>query len=182
MKIEELYEPKGNEDKPGPQDYKIFVDMDGVVADFVEGIKKIIPDYDDSRYGKEPKYRSMMWAAVKKHTKEGGELWYDLPMMPDGQKLWDYVEVHDPEILTATGDHKLGAGEQKKKWIIDHFGNDIVVNVVERSEEKAKFADDNYILIDDRKKSIDPWVAAGGIGILHTSAAKTIAELKSLGI
>ena len=182
VKLDELYEPKGNEDKSGPQDYKVFVDMDGVVADFVEGVKKIMPGYDDSKYDKDKEYSSMMWKAVNKYHKEGGRLWAELPMMPDGQKLWDFLEAHDPEILTATGGHNLGAGEQKKEWVIEKFGGDVVVNLVDKSEQKAKFADDNYILIDDRlEKSIKPWVAAGGIGIHHTSAAKTIAELKELG-
>jgi len=182
MKIEELYEPKGNDKKSGPQDYKLFVDMDGVVADFVAGIKKIMPDYDDSRYDKESKYRSQMWKAVKEYSEEGGTLWEDLPLMSDGQKLWDFLEAHDPEILSATGNPAYGSREQKKNWIAEHFGSDIVVNLVRKSEEKAEYAKDNYILIDDRlDKSIKPWVAAGGIGIHHTSAAKTIAELKKLG-
>ena len=37
------------------------------------------------------------------------------------------------------------------------------------------------ILIDDTKKKLDPWIEAGGIGILHTSAASTISELKEWG-
>jgi len=35
-------------------------------------------------------------------------------------------------------------------------------------------------LIDDRQKNIDAWVEAGGIGIVHTSAANTIEQLKAL--
>ena len=42
--------------------------------------------------------------------------------------------------------------------------------------------DENSILIDDRKKKIDQWIAAGGIGILHTDAASTIEKLKELGL
>jgi hypothetical protein len=47
---------------------------------------------------------------------------------------------------------------------------------------KAEYAEPNAILIDDQPKSIDPFIAAGGIGILHTSAANTIKELKKLGL
>ena len=36
------------------------------------------------------------------------------------------------------------------------------------------------VLIDDRQKNIDAWIEAGGIGILHTSAANTINQLKAL--
>jgi len=37
-------------------------------------------------------------------------------------------------------------------------------------------------LIDDRKSNIEQWISQGGIGILHTSAADTIQQLKKLGI
>ena len=35
-------------------------------------------------------------------------------------------------------------------------------------------------MIDDRQENIDAWESEGGIGILHTSARETIAELKKL--
>lgn len=168
--------------KKDPQDYKIFVDMDGVLADFIVGIKKIIPDYDDAQYDKDAKYRNMMWKAVKKDGDGGGKLWLNLPMMSDTKKLWAYVKPYTPEILTATGDPRFGAGEQKREWVVKHLGKDIVVHVVRKSEDKKQFAKENHILIDDREKSINPWIANGGIGILHTSAANTIKELKKLGL
>jgi hypothetical protein len=36
------------------------------------------------------------------------------------------------------------------------------------------------ILVDDRNKSIDPWVEAGGIGVLHKSVPDTIGQLREL--
>jgi hypothetical protein len=38
------------------------------------------------------------------------------------------------------------------------------------------------ILIDDLEKTIKEWHAQGGIGILHTSAADTIKQLKELDL
>ena len=49
-------------------------------------------------------------------------------------------------------------------------------------ENKKNYANANSILIDDMQKNIDQWRAAGGIGILHTSAASTIEQLKKLGL
>ena len=46
--------------------------------------------------------------------------------------------------------------------------------------QKAAFAIEGAVLIDDREKNINAWVEAGGIGILHTSAANTIDQLKAL--
>ena len=48
--------------------------------------------------------------------------------------------------------------------------------------DKHEYAAPNHILIDDRDKAILPWREAGGIGILHTSANDTIAQLKELGL
>ena len=54
--------------------------------------------------------------------------------------------------------------------------------VVDGGKEKYQYAAPNHILIDDRLVSIEPWVNAGGIGILHTSAVDTIEQLKELGL
>ena len=44
------------------------------------------------------------------------------------------------------------------------------------------YKDENKILIDDMEKNIQQWRDNGGIGILHTSTADTIKQLKELGI
>jgi hypothetical protein len=48
--------------------------------------------------------------------------------------------------------------------------------------QKQIFAAEGKILIDDMEQTIREWKNAGGIGILHTSAANTIKELKKLGL
>jgi len=45
---------------------------------------------------------------------------------------------------------------------------------------KQQLATPTSILIDDRADNINQWEAAGGIGILHTSASNTIEQLKKL--
>lgn len=165
-----------------PTEYKIYCDMDGVVADFVKGVYKLIQNYDDEKYLKDSEYRSMMWKLIGEYSKTGGKLWLELDMMPDAMVLWDYISKYDnTEILTASGDPMYGAPEQKMEWVKRRFG-DVKTNVVRQSKMKAAFAAPNHILIDDMSKSIDPWVAAGGIGILHRSAAETINKLKELGL
>jgi hypothetical protein len=60
------------------------------------------------------------------------------------------------------------------------------INLVRR-RDKQKFAMKSggkrqpALLIDDFKINVDQFKAAGGIGIHHTSASKTISELKRLG-
>jgi hypothetical protein len=50
-------------------------------------------------------------------------------------------------------------------------------------EYRDKFGINAFsILIDDRADTIREWDSQGGIGILHTSAANTIQQLKKLGL
>ncbi len=155
--------------------------FDGVLSDFVKGVKKLIPDYTEEKYEHDKQFKKDTWDAIKKYTNDGGELWYDLEMLPDAKQLWDYIKSYNPEILTATGTSAKSVADQKSRWVKKHLGNN-VVHIVERAEEKQKFAGKNHLLIDDKKRAIDPWVAAGGVGILHTSADSTITQLKKLGL
>jgi len=189
MKVTEIIEEPENIEDPEntknieePKNYILFIDLDGVLADFNAGVRRLVPDFTEDKFRASSKERSKMWKAVDLYSKDGGKLWGELDPMPDAHQLWNYVKKYNPEILTATGNPKYGAGEQKLEWFPKTFGAGTKVNIVRKSAEKAEFAAPNHILIDDSPKSIDPWVAAGGIGILHTSAANTIAELKKLGL
>ena len=164
--------------------YKIYVDMDGVLVDFLKGIEKLLGHkHSEEKYKRDKHYRNRFWKVVRDYDKvDGQDFWLELDKLPDAMELWNYVKKHDPEILTAAGTIK-GAGEQKKEWIKTELGSKIKTNVVTHSEDKGpQFGKENAILIDDMQKSIDPWVKAGGIGIRHTSAANTIKELKKLGL
>lgn len=170
-----LYEVKG--------EYKLYLDIDGVFADFAKGVEKLLGyKHSETQYENDPKYKKAMWRAVGKHRKAGGELWYDLDLLPDAMTLWNYAKQHNPTFLSATGisaaDHTR---DQKLRWLEKQFGS-VPSILVPSAADKAKYADENSILIDDKDKAITPWEAAGGIGIVHTSAAETIKQLKGLGL
>jgi len=84
--------------------------------------------------------------------------------------------------LTATGVPEVQAAAEKIRWVHDNLSGFDNIITVKKSVMKAKYAAPNHILIDDRDKSTNPWRKAGGIGILHTSAADTIAQLQKLGL
>lgn len=154
------------------EDYMIYVDMDGVVADFEAAVK--------DKLGINMTDRKQLWKKIKHYNDTVNGWFYSLPMMSDANQLWDFVTSNfsNVEILTASGSTPKDAAGQKRAWIGDHFGYDINVHVVGAASEKAAFAHDKALLIDDRGKAIDPFAAAGGLTILHTSAANTISELK----
>lgn len=185
MRLDEIQHPKGQKTKIGPQDYKIFLDMDGVLVDFVKGAATLLgiePNkFPSANRPKDKEFDNKLWSAVRSYEKAGNKFWLDLDPMPDFKLLWNYVKGYDPEILTATGDHGTATVE-KNKWSASHLGKDIVVHTVNHSRDKGKYAVNNGILIDDRQRSIDAWVDGGGIGILHKNAGDTIKQLKKLGL
>lgn len=163
--------------------YKIFCDLDGVMADFSKGIRDQLGlPHNEDTYERDAKYRKEMWKKIEEYKKKGGELWYNLELLPDAMTLWNFIKSKNPTFLTATGiSFAENTKFQKKRWIKKHFGNvpSIMVNA---AKEKSKHAKENYILIDDKDKAVSPWKKEGGIGILHTSAANTVNELKKLGL
>lgn len=177
------------DNKPEPQ-YTFYVDLDGVLADFKSGVEKAIrdtakPDFvlDDNKLEQDKKARDEMWKMIANYQKQFGPiLWRNFDTMPDAYDLWNYIKKYNPQILTATGPAQYNAAQQKRGWVTEHFGSNVRVNVTEAARDKAQYAKPNAILIDDKLKAINPWVAAGGIGILHTSAANTIRQLKELGL
>lgn len=158
---------------------KLFVDLDGVLADFD---KEFL-----SRFGNTPEhFRKCGKVEEKKHWRHlanhilHGDFYGSLELMPDAMILMNFVKQYDPAILSATGtQHPQVVASQKMRWVKHHLG-EMEMHYVRTSADKAGFSTPDSILIDDREKSINPWVAAGGIGILHKNAAQTISELKTI--
>ena len=67
----------------------------------------------------------------------------------------------------------------KNKWVRKYIDPTVVVTCTYSGSQKGAFAKEGFVLIDDRPKNIK-WEDAGGIGILHESAEKTINILKGL--
>lgn len=156
----------------------IFVDSDGVIADMSQ--------YCLEKFGKRPEdyvKKSEFWTLVQRHNDKVEPFFRHLPKMSDADVLLEFLNANfkHVKILTASGYTPKEGPQQKRDWYAEHYPH-IECIVVPKSPDKAAYAivdGVSTILIDDRSKSIDPWVSAGGHGILHTSAADTIAQLKS---
>lgn len=151
----------------------VYVDADGVLADFDKKVGEIAGCHISTL----PK--GLMWKHVSRYIKDGGRFWYDLDKMSDADTLMSFLlgTGINIEILTAMGDMP-SAYQDKIDWFAQYYPG-VKVNIVKKSPDKAKFiTGPTDILIDDRMKSIEPWVNAGGIGILHTSANDTISQLQ----
>ena len=152
------------------------VDLDGVLADFSGRLREITGKPAESLN------RGYLWATVQKYNDEVAPFFESLDKMSDADKLWNFVSSNFGHvfILTATGWTPKNGADQKRNWVAKNLGPNVVTKVVTSGSLKAQFATPTTILIDDTRKAIDPWIAAGGIGILHTSADSTIAEMKRL--
>lgn len=106
----------------------------------------------------------------------GVEFWSDMPWMPDGKELWDYIKPHNPSILTSPA-RGVDCPKGKIIWVERELGEDIPC-ILEK--QKYKYAGENKTLIDDSENKITPWIEAGGIGILHTSTEDTLRQLKEI--
>lgn len=155
--------------------YRIAFDSDGVIADFDTLVYEIL---GQRHIHEVPK--GTMWREIERYDREVAPFFESLEIMPGAVEMLEFAREHFDEvfILTASGYTPADGAEQKRRWYARHFP-DIRVEVVPKSPDKARFATPTTVLIDDRTKSIDPWVAAGGIGILHTSPHDTIAQLRS---
>jgi len=163
---------------------KIYLDMDGVLADFDRGVIELcglIPqtqgkasrEFDASLYDR---MRDVGHFYAKIEPMEGAvEFFHQLY-----DKYTDKVEILSgrPKPEKRIDD----AHDDKIDWIHRIMSEDVVCNIVLRKEKIDYCTGPDCILIDDFYKNIDEWEAAGGTGILHTSPADTIEKLKSMGI
>jgi len=166
--------------------YTIFCDMDGVLVDFLRGVRETLGhSWDDPIYrGPEGKERRNKIIASHSHW------WATLPPERDFDQLWGFIKNFNPHILTAYAewDEK---NSREGKWIWNkkhtHVPHDRFHCVLR--ESKKYFAKDHdgshfgrpNVLIDDFPQNIEEWEKSGGIGILHKDATSTIAKLKQLG-
>tara|TARA_Y100000385_G_scaffold254055_1_gene278625 strand:+ start:705 stop:2354 length:1650 start_codon:yes stop_codon:yes gene_type:complete len=156
-------------------EYKIFSDMDGVLTDFDKSFMKasdgIAPRDYEKKFG-----INKFWELI---DSKGVGFWVGMPYMSDGEQYWNYIKDYDVELLSSPSrseSSRLG----KRLWVRNNMPG--VKLTLAYSADKQKYAAPNHILIDDRKSNIDQWVSRGGVGILHTSTADTIRQLKKLGL
>lgn len=154
---------------------KIFVDMDGVLADFVQGVEG--PKYLNGPFDKQSDYDQ------RKVELSNAGLFFDLPPMSDMQTLVDYVKDTgiDWEILSCSGmQNRDKVAKDKFKWIRKHVDIDVLVTCTLKGKDKAIFARPEHVLIDDKASNITTWQNAGGIGIHHIHAKDTINRITKL--
>lgn len=94
----------------------LYIDMDGVVADFDKEIKKYAPDIDTSDYETSSE---KVYAICKKNP----VIFYDLDPMPHAveavKSLWNHFDIY---FLSTPMWQVSESYSNKREWIEKHFG------------------------------------------------------------
>ena len=162
------------------KDQIIYFDMDGVLADFLLGVKETT--------GKDftaPQMVDGAKAEIKNEIHQNSRFWNTLKPM-DGMDVFKYCRKYNPQILSAYAKWDKNSIPGKYDWCKRNLRLPRTrVNLVQRAE-KADYATNREgrpnILIDDYIKNIREFEDRGGIGIHHINKDRTIAELKKLGL
>ena len=154
-------------------DRQLFLDCDGVLADFDHAAQKIFgmpPREAEDEVGTEE-----FWARIRRQH----GFYRHLPLMADARELFDAVAALKPIILTGC---PIGgwAEPQKVAWAAEHFPGTRVITCMSRNKREHMRPGD--VLVDDYLKYRKAWEDARGIFIHHTSARASIEALRRLGI
>lgn len=168
---------------------EIYLDMDETIVDWMTGANKALkdaghPEWKADHWNKysETEADKIRWDIINKTP----NFWENLPWMPGGKQIWNFVKKYKPNILSACG--KLAGNvcrEGKLRWISKNLGSSSVgsIHLVLRSEKKnyAVVKGEPTVLIDDYDKNCVEYKNAGGIAVQANSASEVINNLKKLG-
>jgi 5'-nucleotidase len=156
---------------------EVYLDMDGVIADFFTEYAKLAGVNNGS-------YRDIPPAKVDPTLDKmvGTDFFARLPKFPSADDLVNMiVKVYGHYHICSSplrGDHE-GSAKYKKIWIQQHL-NPLPKNIL-ITPNKAKYAKQAdgtpNILIDDRGSNISSWEAAGGIGIKYQADEDSLQKI-----
>lgn len=155
----------------------IYLDLDGVVADFFSVARKLL----GREYHETPS--AIAWAKLSLVPR----LFANLPVLPGASELVAALSHHGPrfQVLTArplpTGFLVTAEGD-KRYWVRNNLSPTLKTNVVLHGVNKYKYVTPGAVLIDDLERNLIPWREAGGVGILHTSMETTFKALRERGL
>ena len=148
----------------------VYLDMDGVLADFFGGVEKMY-GVDHWKQLTNDKTKDLKKEVIDRIT--GTDFFATLPKFQSADALIDMVKKFTGgkfSINTSPlrGDNE-NSGKYKKVWISNNIDtpDEIVVTGRKESYAKDKGTGTPNILIDDRPVNIQRWQDAGGYGILY---------------
>ena len=168
-----------NEDMDGKP--IVYLDMDGVLADFFGGVEKLYGVQHWKQLTND-KTKDLKQEVISKIT--GTDFFATLPTFDSAGELISMVKEFTGgnfSINTSPlrGDH-TNSSKYKKLWIQNNIEqpDEIIITGRKESYAKDKASGTPNILIDDRPVNIERWQGAGGYGILYQANRDPLTKIK----
>jgi hypothetical protein len=149
---------------------QLYLDCDGVLADFDKGAAAILgmsPKAFEKRHGP-----GRFWAKLARAP----DFYFGLPLLDGATELFEAVRHFDPIILTGLPQGNWAA-DQKVRWAAKHFPGTRIITTLAR--DKRRHATEGDVLVDDQFRHAHLWEEAGGVFIHHQSVPETLERLKA---
>jgi len=150
---------------------KLFLDADGVLANFDEGVSQLVGM--SAQQFERKRGRGAFWRELAKAP----DFYATLPEMPDARDLFEAVAHLKPTILTGLPLGKWAA-PQKVKWAAQHFPGVPIITCMAR--DKHRHMEPGDVLVDDRENHRAAYEAHGVKFIHHQNARDSIRQLAAI--
>lgn len=164
--------PRRDNERAGEAMPTVFLDCDGVLADFNGGASRVLgmsPEDFQRRFG-----LKQFWNTLATEP----DFFAELAPLPDARDLYEAVRTCQPVILTGLPRGKW-AEPQKRRWAERHFpGTPMITTTAALKREHCRPGD---ALIDDWDTHRHRWEEAGGVFIHHRDAVSSIRALREQG-
>lgn len=152
---------------------RIYLDMDGVVADFYGYARTIL----GADYRKVPP--EVAWDMLGQVP----HLYRRIPPLDGAREFYARLcEVAPVALLSGVPlptRFLIQAPDDKRAWVYEHLSAKAQVITVCGWEEKCLFVASDVVLIDDSARNIKEWRHAGGVGIEHRSINDSLWRLRN---
>jgi len=156
----------------------VYLDMDGVLADFEHGYREISGQEQGDTFIPNPKDDPTL------HKMIGTDFFARLPKYKTADQLVNMVvKLFGSYSICSSplrGDYE-NSEHNKTLWIQEHLNPQPArIVITSRKEKYAKTNGVPNILIDDKEKNIQNWIAKGGQGILYYAPRDSLNEVAKI--
>lgn len=170
-------------EKLNSRDRIVYVDMDGVLANFHGYFKHLFGwDLPKGDSDKKAELDKKMWDSINQYGK--AKFFEELPWISGSKAMWTFIVDNfvNVKILSALGKTDLEDGLTKKgkiTWLKHHLPNlkDADTILVVNKHQKKRYSKPGDIIIDDTPLVIEEWNSKGGHGIFFTNAEDVVNQL-----